>query len=363
MSILEVPTEILLQIFYNAVGDGPLQPGGTAVAIPISQVSSRWRQISLDCPSLWTDVRFPYGAYRPHSEMLGLLLDRTGGLSGTLPLTVVFNRPEPGWAGRMVDFWPLFRRMRDFCHRFEAIFAILPTPGIYEFNRALGQQNFPLLVHLHVVQSDNLAPVAVDFENAHFLKSFHLEHISYGSESRNTSASLRSMRFVNVRFVDLPVSLMHGLHELTITRSPLPFFNHANPLPQIALTSLILDGIASFGYPNELFQFLTSFEMPHLQNLEVAHLDNRLHLSSQLVQALQPPAIFPALRSVKFTSLDLSSVSAVFCHALPALDTLVLVDVNPHPLLSIFRDDFSLCPALTKVVLDGVPVQRGSNNK
>ncbi|KAJ7858781.1 hypothetical protein B0H13DRAFT_2075722 [Mycena leptocephala] len=347
MSIADYPTEVLPKIFHYAVGDGPLELGGTAV-------SRDWRKIAIDSPALWDDVRFSYGAYRRNTLFLEELLAR----SGTRPLTAEFSHPQPGWAGRMVDFWPLFKKMKEYCSRFRALYAILPTPVIYEFNRALGRQIFPLLVHLHIVQSDNPAPVTVDFENAPALEAFHLERISYSSDFRNTSASLRSMRFIHLRFVDIPVPVMHGLHDLTIMRSPLPFFNRADPLPHIALTSLTLDGITSLGYPDELLEFLLSCHMPQLRHIELANLDQKFRFSSQFAPALAPPAVYPAMHSAKFTALTIANVTPEFFHALPALETLVLVDVNPEPLLSLPRDDCALCPALREMYVDGILTPR-----
>ncbi|KAJ7133411.1 hypothetical protein C8R44DRAFT_772370 [Mycena epipterygia] len=352
MSADDYPTEVLLKIFHCAVGDGPLQLGGTAVAFPISQVCRDWRQIALDSPTLWDDVRFPPGAYGKNMAMLEDFLAR----SGNRPLTAVFSHPEPRRGGRMVDFWPFFKKMKDYCSRFRAIYAILPTPGMYEFNRSLGRQAFPALLHLHIVQSDNSAPVTVDFENAPFLVVLHLENSSYNSEYRNTSTSLRSMRFNHLRFVDIPVPVMHGLEDLTIDRSPLPFYNHADPLPHLALKSLTLDGITSSGYPDDLLWFLTSFHMPHLQHLELANLDQKFQFPAQFFRALYPPAMYPALRSAKITALPLSNITAEFCHALAALETLVLVEVDPEPLLSLLRGDFTLLPFLREICVDGIPL-------
>ncbi|KAJ6544638.1 hypothetical protein DFH09DRAFT_1173018, partial [Mycena vulgaris] len=302
------PTEVLLKIFHFAVEDGPLKLGGTAVAIPISQVCQDWRNIVLDSPTLWDDMRFPSGAYRRDTAMLEDFLAR----SGVRPLTAVFHYPDARRSGRTVDFWPFFKKMQDYCSRFQAIYAVLPTPGMYELNRSLGRQLFPTLLHLHIVQSDHLAPVAVDFENAPSLKVFHLENISYNSEYRNTSTSLRRMQFAQLRFVDIPAPVMHGLEDLTIVRSPLPFYNHTDPVPQLALKSLTLDGITSSGYPDELLWFLTSFHMPHLRHLELGNLDHKLQFSSQFIRALGPPAIYPSLHFAKFTRLPLSNLTPEF---------------------------------------------------
>ncbi|KAJ7028417.1 hypothetical protein C8F04DRAFT_1398936 [Mycena alexandri] len=350
-SVNSYPTEVLLKVFHHAVGDAPLLLGGTAVAFPISQVCQDWRQISVDSPALWEDVRFPFAAYKNNNT---LMLEELLARSGTRPLTVVFSQPESTRGGRLIDFWPFFRKMQEYCSRFQAIYALLPTSGLYELNRAIGRQAFPNLVHLHITQSDNRAPVAMDFGNAPALASFHLENISYNSEYRNTSTSLRSMRFYQLRFVDIPGPVMRGLEELTIVRSPLPFFNHADPLPQSALTSLTLDGITSSGYPDELFWFLTSFDMPHLRSIELTNLDDKFGFSSQLFRALCTPAEYPALRTVIFTAVPLSHVTPEFCQALPALDTLVLADLDAEPLLSLLTADIMLCPALRELSVDGV---------
>ncbi|KAJ7490724.1 hypothetical protein FB451DRAFT_1220897 [Mycena latifolia] len=281
------------------------------------------------------------------------MLDGLLARSGVCPLTVVFYNPEPRRAGRTVDFWPLFKKMKDYCSRFRAIYAVLPTPGMYEFNRSLGREAFPTLLHLHIVQSDNLAPVAVDFENAPSLQVLHLENTSYNSAYRNTSNSLRSMRFRQLRFLDIPAPVLYGLEDLTIVRSPLPFYNHFDPLPQLALISLTLDGITSSGYPDDLLWFITSFRMPHLRHLELANLDHKLQFASQFLRALRPPAVYPSLRSANFTALPFSEITPVFCHALPALESLALADIDPEPLLSLLRANHTLCPALREIYVDG----------
>jgi hypothetical protein len=112
------------------------------------------------------------------------------------------------------------------------------------------------------------------------------------------------------------------------------------------------------GYPDELLEFLLSCHMPQLRHIELANLDQKFRFSSQFVRALAPPAVYPALRSAKFTALTLSNVTPDFCHALPALETLVLVDVNPEPLLSMLRDDCALCPALRELYVDGILTPR-----
>ncbi|KAJ7704935.1 hypothetical protein B0H17DRAFT_1038845 [Mycena rosella] len=161
------------------------------------------------------------------------------------------------------------------------------------------------------------------------------------------------MHFHQLQFLELPAPVLYGLEGLTITRSPLPFYNHFDPPPQLALKSLTLDGITSSGYPEDLLWFLTSFHMPQLQRLELANLDHRLQFSAQFVRALCAPAIYPSLRYTKFTSLPLSNITPEFCHALPALETVILVEVDPEPLLSLLRADRALCPGLREIYVDG----------
>ncbi|KAJ6585605.1 hypothetical protein B0H19DRAFT_1321328 [Mycena capillaripes] len=347
------PTEVLLQIFHYAVGNEPLQLGGTAVAFPISQVCRDWRQIALDSPTLWEDVRFPYGAYKNKNPLLDEVLAR----SGTRPLTAVFSHPNPSQAGQIIDFWrfKLYKRMKNYCDRIKAIYVILPKHALLEFNDILGNQLFPMLTHLHVVQSDNLSPTSLYFFNAPVLAVFHVEsvNISYNSEFRNTSTSLRSMRFVDMRSVDISTPVMHGLHDLTIVRSPLIFPNDVGAPPKLALTSLTLDGITSSGRDGELQDFLVSFHLPELRHIELANLDHILPFPSHFVRALSLPAVYPALRSAKLTALPLDDITPDFCRALPALESLELVDVDPQPLLRLLRADRTLCPGLREFYMDG----------
>lgn len=351
ISAYNSPTEVLLQIFHYAVGNEPLHLGGTAVAFPISQVCRDWRQIALDSPTLWDDVRFPYHAYKNKNPLLEEVLAR----SGTRPLTAVFSHPDAGQAGQMIDFWrfKFYKCMKKYCDRIKAIYAILPKHGLLEFNEILGNQVFPMLTHLHVVQSDNLSPTSLNFFNTPNLAVLHLENVDmHNSEFRN-STSLQSMRFFDMRSVDIPAPIMQGLRDLSIVRSPLPLPNDGGALPKLALTSLTLDGITSSGRDDELQDFLTSFHMPELRHIELANLDHILPFPSHFVRALSLPAVYPALRSAKFTALPFDDITPDFCRALPALESLVLVDVDPKPLLRLLRADRSLCPGLREFYMDG----------
>ncbi|KAJ7621957.1 hypothetical protein DFH06DRAFT_1447967 [Mycena polygramma] len=346
------PTEVLLQIFHYAVGNAPLQLGGTAVAFPISQVCRDWRQIALDTPALWDDVRFPYGAYKNKTPLLDEVLAR----SGSRPLTVVFSHSEPHRAGQMIDFWrfKFYKKMKEYIPRFRAVYAILPKHGLLEFNQILGGQKFPLLDHLHLAQSDDLDPAGVGCFNAPMLKVFHVENL--GDASHNSgyiSANLRSMQFVDMQSVDLSLPIIHGLHDLTIIRSPIPSFDGANRPPQLALTSLTLDGITSSGRADELLEFLTSFPMPELRHIELANLNRQADFPSQFIRALPLSGVYPALRSAKFTALPLYNITREFLRAVQALEKLVLVDVEPQPLLRLLRADRTLCPALREFYMDG----------
>ncbi|KAF7348091.1 hypothetical protein MSAN_01761700 [Mycena sanguinolenta] len=345
MSISNNPTEVLLQIFHNAVAVSSLQLGsGTAVAFPISQVCRRWRHIALDSPALWDDVRFSSAVYKRSTTMLDEVLSR----SGTRPLRVVFSYCEPFQGRQMVDFAPFFHKMVEVCHRFWAIYAMMPRYAMLELSATLGHRIFPLLVHLHLVQNDYLTPAAVTFENAPSLSVVHLENITF-CRNRNRSARIA----LQSQFEDIAAPVMDRIHKLTIIRSPTPIFE-PNPVHypiKIALRSLTLDKMdRTFG----LLQFFTTFHMPHLQHIEINMESSKSRFSSQFRRALVSPAIYPALRSAKFTAFSFAHITPEFCHALPALEALVLVDIEPSPLLRLLRADASLCPALHEFSMDGL---------
>ncbi|KAF7360647.1 F-box domain-containing protein [Mycena venus] len=303
MSIANTPTEVLLQIFHLAVAVNPLQLGsGTAVAFPISQVCHHWRHVALDSPALWDDVRFPRRAYKQDTPMLDELLAR----SRTRPLSVVFSYSELQ-GGQMIDFSPFFNKIKDVCHRIWAIYAKLPRYAMLQFSEILGHEIFPLLARLHIVQDDDLTPVAVTFENAPALAVLYVENITL---CRNRSRSPRLD--AQSQFVNISAPVMDRLHSLTIIRSPPPIFRPADHPPQIALTSLTLNKLSQGHHNFPLLTFLTSFHMPHLCHIELSIDDSRSHFSSQFIQALDHPAVYPALRSAKFTALSLSNITPGF---------------------------------------------------
>ncbi|KAJ6453126.1 hypothetical protein C8R45DRAFT_1112634 [Mycena sanguinolenta] len=344
MVITNNPTEVLLQIFHHAVGVNSLQLGsGTTVAFPISQVCRRWRHIALDSPALWDDVRFSNAVYRPSTPMLDEVLSR----SRDRPLRVVFSYCEPLQGRHIVDFASFFAKMAKVCHRFWAMYAMMPRCAMLELSATLGHRIFPRLVHLHLVQNDYLTPAAVTFENAPFLSVMHLENITFcRNRSRSPRIALQSQE-------DIMAPVMDIIHELTIIRSPTPIFESTaihHPI-QIALTSLTLDKMdRNFG----LLQFFATFQMPNLRHIEINMEGSTSRFSSQFRRALALPAVYPALRSAKFTALSFSHITPEFCHALPALEILVLVYVEPSPLLRLLRANASLCPALREFSMDGL---------
>ncbi|KAJ7342817.1 hypothetical protein DFH08DRAFT_235866 [Mycena albidolilacea] len=343
MPIAHNPTEMLLQIFHYAVAGSPVEPrSGTKVAFPISQVCQRWRHIALDSPALWDDVRFPRSTTYQRDT---LILDEVLARSRTRTLTVVFSYSPPD-QGETIDFAPLFNKMIEVCHRFQAIHAILPRFAMLQFSDILGHRIFPLLVHLHIAQNDNLTPVSVTFENAPRLGVLRLENITL-CRNKSRSAQLTAL------FGGIATPVMDSLCDLTITHAPSPIFKHVDGPTIIALKSLTLEKLSKCHYNFRLLEFLTSFHMPHLRYLELSIEDSKSHFSAQLLRALAPPAVYPALRTVKFTGLSLSGITPDFCYAIPALETLVLVDLDPSPLVDLLRADSTLCLALRNFYLDG----------
>ncbi|KAJ6487226.1 hypothetical protein C8R47DRAFT_518490 [Mycena vitilis] len=337
------PTELLLQIFCCAVHAEPLRVGGTAVALPISQVCRDWRQIALDLPELWDDVRFPCNTYRTDSSFLEELLAR----SGTRLLTVVFADSKR--VNRHSYSGSFFEQMKKYCHRFRAIYAILPT--MYAFHEAMYEQTFPVLDHLHVVSKDQSSSFLL--ENTPALSTLYLEKILFNPRAFHWH-NVRSLHLIKSPYVKIPALLLHGLHELTIIRSTLPFFSDGPPL---ALTSLTLDAISQAGpgrhLANGMLRLLSSFHMPHLRHLALGHLRHGCEFSSHFFCTLYPRPVFPALRSMELTALPLDNLTPEFYEALPALETLVLVDVDPAPMLAVLRADARLCPALQHFYMDG----------
>ncbi|KAJ7621944.1 hypothetical protein DFH06DRAFT_1232298 [Mycena polygramma] len=339
------PTELLLQIFRSAVHDEPLRVGGTAVALPISQVCRDWRQIALDLPELWDDVRFPCNTFRTDSSFLEELLAR----SGTRLLTVVFA--DSRRVNRHSYSEAFFEQMKKYCDRFRAIYAILPT--MYALHEAMYEQTFPVLDHLHVVSKDQSSSFLL--ENTPALSTLYLEKILFNPQSFHWQPSVRSLHLIKSPYVKIPAPLLHGLHELTIIRSALPFFSSDGP--PLALTSLTLDAIPQTGpgrhSANGLLRFLASFHMPHLRHLALGHLRHGCEFSSHFFYTLSPRPVFPVLRSMELTTLPLDDLTPEFYEALPALETLVLVDVDPAPMLAVLRADARLCPALRHFYMDG----------
>ncbi|KAJ7273993.1 hypothetical protein C8J57DRAFT_1314153 [Mycena rebaudengoi] len=312
------PTEILLKIFDFAVGDDPLLLGGTAVAVPISQVCQDWRRIALDSPALWDDIRFP----------------RCG-------------------------------RMKYYCRRFQKMYAMLPREVLVFFNASLGHAPFPSLIHFHLVQLGGAEAANVKLEKAPPLAVIHVQKALYMFSDRRPLAgsNLRSLRAIELPHLQLPGPILQtDLEELVIVRIPLPFYtNPPNYVTQLNLTSLTLDDLPlSLSQTDTgLRRLFWSFSMKRLTRLEVARLDERG--SAELMTAIGAPVRFPSLLSVTLSSLALVGITPEFCLTMPALESIALVDVNPDPIRLLLHGNPSIFPTLQSLSIDGVdcPIHGG----
>ncbi|KAJ7273793.1 hypothetical protein C8J57DRAFT_1313798 [Mycena rebaudengoi] len=355
------PTEILLKIFDFAVGDDPLLLGGTAVAVPISQVCQDWRRIALDSPTLWDDIRFPRcGAYCLNQTMLDDFMAR----SASLPLTVVFGSH---FSGRTLEMcMRFFERMKYYCRRFQKMYAMLPREDLFSLNASLGRAPFPSLIHLHVVQLGGAVAANVKLEKAPLLAVIHVQKALYMYSDRRPLAgsNLRSLRAIELPRLQLPGPILQtDLEELVIIRTPLPSYPHppGNYVVQLNLTSLTLDDLpASLSQTGKgLRHFFRSFSMKRLARLEVARLDERG--SAELMTAIGAPVRFPSLLSLTLRSLTLVGITPEFCLTMPALESIALVDVNPEPLRLLLHGNPSIFPTPQSLSIDGVdcPIRGG----
>ncbi|KAJ7640321.1 hypothetical protein DFH06DRAFT_626180 [Mycena polygramma] len=353
MHIDDLPTELLVDVFHEAKTAPPFDVGGTAVLIPVSQVSQRWRSIALDSPPLWSDLRLSAAS---SLCKLSKLLAR----SKELPVSISMVYTTESSAA-LSQCWDLFNAVVKQRFRIYALDVSAPSYTLSLLSRAIMYGNdFPRLRHLGVIQGsaphldaeertlDKVGPWRINLD-APQLQSLNIAAIT---PDHIPCKGLRTLQIkASGYLVYAPLTepsidaLFSDMHTLSITSSPLPSLP-AYPT-DTHVVSFTLAHLRPADIPcGTLARLFSILRMPSLQHLAIEGLFG--YLWDEFVSSLAE-AHYPALRSVTFESLVLTGMDAPSLRALTSVSTLRLVGVDPEPIVRLLESTPLICPGITVI--------------
>ncbi|KAJ7666974.1 hypothetical protein DFH06DRAFT_1185181, partial [Mycena polygramma] len=331
MHIDDLPTELLVDVFHEAKTAPPFDVGGTAVLIPVSQVSQRWRSIALDSPPLWSDLRLSAAS---SLCKLSKLLAR----SKELPVSISMVYTTESSAA-LSQCWHLFNAVVKQRFRIYALDVSAPSYTLSLLSRAIMYGNdFPRLRHLGVAAGsaphldtaertlDKVGPWRINLD-APQLQSLNIAAITPDCIPCNSLRTLqiKASGYLAYALDEPSIGALSNMHTLSITSSPLP----SRYLPAYPTDTHIVSFTLAHLRPADipcgtLAQLFSILRMPSLQHLAIEGLFG--YLWDEFVSSLAE-AHYPALRSVTLESLVLTGMDAPSLRALTSVSTLRLVGV------------------------------------
>ncbi|KAJ7140043.1 hypothetical protein C8R43DRAFT_602053 [Mycena crocata] len=362
MHVLDLPPEILLEIFNQALSSRPFAPGGTTVTILISQVCSGWRTITSDSAALWRDLRISSGSSLPK---LAELLHRSRGL--LVSVTIDCRAAH----APLAHHWELLTGVMERRARIAALAVIAPIHVLSMLSRIIIRvgTHFPYLRHLNIAQefAPNIVGLNDNQEMIHtvpFWKSAldarHLKSLSIAGVTPVDHQKANQLECLQVKdsgyFVHpelwientsmgAPMAHFAELKVLSIASSPLPLLPACPASTRIV--SLTLSGLRTADIPpGTLARFLSALRMPALQHLKISGLLG--YLWDEFICWL-PDAEYPALHSVAFEGLELRGMDEGCLQAFASVSALRLVDMDAGPIVRMLEFNPGLCPRVWAV--------------
>ena len=351
-SIEYLPNETLCDIFewvYSPSLQAPEPPPLTS-ALRLSHVTSRWRNISIDLPPLWTHIRISH--FRD-AEMVEILFNRSKELSLDISIHCLTSAP-PEVSSRL---WMILTSIVSRIPRCCRLSIITTTSNFLTIEKRFGGNpiNSPQLKILELIQSE-------DGQIVHFpsldvdprvLSSVILDHVVLISSFPYFLAGLNSLDIRHSYWFglwDMMPLVMPELRHLTIC---------ATVLPRITIFSSLT--YLKIGGPWNARHYLSYFmdlSTPALECLELSDLPTREGWWELISIVQDTVSKYPAVQSLSLSTLKLVGLDIRFAHAFPNLQHLKFVNVDPEPILKLLREEPSIWPSLCTITVDGLEVER-----
>ena len=374
-NIHALPNEILCKIFETAQSM-PSQKGQLAPRLLVSHVTSHWRDLAVNMPMLWTEIRITRFS---KLEVLRNMLLRSQQCG--LEILLHFPMPIRALSARFRDSL----RVRDtviilasHISRWRRLSVIAGSETLRQIMKYVTGVFIPRLESLELVQlhtgpvsyygpflldpavfsSLRLERVTIHCARSSFLTGMRTLELIHSSGSILDEEALDSLDnpACNHFNVERRSPTMSQLTRLNITATSiiLPFH------PSFSASSLTSLKLANFppttpALRDSILHLFETLSTPILKNLEVEELDGFAWTAFvQSIHTSDSPK-YPGLRSLTLSSLQLHDVDVHFIQAFPSITHLRLISVRSEPLRKVLRKCSLVWPG-PSISVDGFQV-------
>ncbi|KAJ6558286.1 hypothetical protein B0H19DRAFT_1070814 [Mycena capillaripes] len=358
MHIDDLPTEILVHIFDEAMSDPPFAIGGTTLTLSISQVCGTWRSIALESTALWRDIRI---SAKSSLYKLSQLLARSKESLVSISIDCTAQTTS------LSHCWELLKGVVAHRVRICALDIIAPLHILSILAHTIIHvgRDFPCLRRLRVVQkfSPHLGPEENVMNRVPTwrlnLDSPQLQSLSITAITPTNHSQFNPLKELQIKesgyFVQslgedesrgTPSAHFAELQILSIICSPLPTLPSVYPT-DTHIVSFTLSNLRTADIPRgTLARFLSVLHMPSLQHLVIQSLFG--YLWDEFVCWLTN-AQYPTLCSVAFESLDLIGLDAQCLGAFASVSTLRLIEVDSQHVVRVLESNPLICPRVQAI--------------
>ena len=293
-----IPNELLSAIFKAGHSENPGKLEVTPFELIVSQVSCRWREMSLSMPSLWTRIR--RRPYQAHLTAIEVYLQRSKKISFELIIRVgvpcddTSESDEDSDMADELDNWPYdsidkpdFDDVSEFCalivpsmgrcNRMHLSFSIEPEP---KREQAAYQRSgdIPLRIimqHFHSLPAPVLRSIEVDPGDGVILRSESSQRIFTGGAPLLRSIQIRQ---IGMHICVPPLSSVQSIH-LHLPNSPTRATSTCQAFCDILSAATSLQHLMVIGNIVDAWTSLANVTLPSLQTLSIG-VRGRKHFGS-----------------------------------------------------------------------------------
>lgn len=374
------PFHNLSKALLREIFSAHFSQSNNVLGLTISSVCRNWREVALGMPNIWTNISLRAAR---HPRILEHILSRSTHYHIDVRIDFSEQRFFSTCDAEAPDFRDTFEAIVLHIKRLRKLTITARNPIIHAIAKHLKYRTMPKLEHLEIIQCDTgpvsfFGPFLVD-QSA--FTSLRLVRTAATFGDASLLQGIRTLDLVESsgRFLDQnahidyrfpagqPVPCMNKLTRLSITDTEL-FVNVINPLVSIKpaftvsqLTHLTLSRLKVAASPDSMAAFIRLYNMTYTSRLEELCLDNihdnALEILQQMIGAPYPK--YPLLKSLGLSSLPVKDLRREFYVAFPAVETLMLSDVDPSSLLVAKTRDPHVLPLLKRVTFNGIDLRVG----
>ncbi|KAJ3872783.1 hypothetical protein F5051DRAFT_144564 [Lentinula edodes] len=301
VAIYQLPHEIFHCIFGFLVSEDRHQLAvkisrRPIAAFTISQVSQRWRDIALEFPFIWTNIRI-FHFRDSQRNMVKELIARTKGL----PLSITLEYNQPLTASQKKNCWDILLEIMSCASRWEALRIAVNEDLFTQICGNFGGRQAPILQRLELIilgfhelhgrhHQLLVSPLYLELSQTHKLKHLALLGVRLRMPS---PAYMEQLEVLSLDYA--PGMDMLDRPGLDVEAPPLP-----TRLRALSLTGIVLRNLPTRSYLSEYTALLTVLSLSNISGYN----------SADVVR------LFQHLPTTTLQELSVSNVDVAFWHGL-----------------------------------------------